>query len=1003
MYLNCHSYYSFKYGMISPEQLLMEAKRLGIYELALTDINNTSGILDFFRLAPKYNIKPIAGIDFRNGTKQQFVALAKSIDGFKEMNDFLSSYLLQDKKERPEFAPEFNDVFIIYPFSNVPERLRQNEYIGIRSTDLNRLPFSPARHQYRKHVVLQPVTFFEEETRMIGGKKTKFHPHHVYEIHRLLRAMDGNTIITKISEKELALPHEIMLPESDLKRIFADHHFAIKNAEKIVEECFIDFEFGKNKNKKTFYGTAAEDRKKLVDLCAEGMKYRYPDANEKIKNRYKKEINMITTLGFTGYFLINWDIVRFARSKNYFYVGRGSGANSMVAYLLNITDVDPIDLDLYFERFINTSRKNPPDFDIDFSSTERDYIIKYIFETHGIEHTALLATYSTLQENAVIRELGKVYGLPGKEIDALPSLESDIKSVSDTTVQKILAYGNYLKDFPSHLSIHAGGILISDEPIHKYTATVLPPKNFSLTQFSMLEAEDVGLYKFDILAQRGLGKIKDAVEVVKQNTGKEIDIHDIKRFKEDEGVREKLQAADLMGCFYVESPAMRMLLAKLKASTYLDLVAASSIIRPGVAQSGMMREYIVRFHHPEKRVYPSKLMEELLHETFGVMVYQEDVIKVAHYFAGLSLDEADKLRRGMGGKYRGREEFAQVRDSFFSHCRERQIEENLIKEVWRQMESFGGYAFAKGHSASFAVESYQCMFLKTYYPLEYMVAVLNNGGGFYGTEFYVHEARMKGAVIHAPDVNLSDNLTVIYGKDIYLGLSLMKDLEKNVVANIVAERNQNGLFNSLADFLERVPVAVEQLKLLVRIGAFRFTGRTKMQLMWDIHIFLGNKRKTEPEKELFGVNRKKYKLPELEHGQFEDALDEREILDFSLCSPFKLLKEKPEIKLTAAQLPDFKGKVVSIVGQLVTRKITHTKKGDTMSFGTFLDTEGRFIDTTHFPDSLKQYPFSGKGCYVIKGKVVEEFGFYSIEVNEMQRLDYITRFDEQEEIESINS
>ena len=416
--------------------------------------------------------------------------------------------------------------------------------------------------------------------------------------------------------------------------MFSEHPVAIKNTEKILEECFIDFEFGKNKNKKLFFDTAAEDRKKLLELCEEGMLYRYPNPDQTIRNRYKKEINMITSLGFTAYFLINWDIVNFAQHHNHFYVGRGSGANSMVAYLLRITDVDPIDLDLYFERFINPSRKNPPDFDIDFSSSERDEIISYIFKKHGTDYTTLLATYSTLQDNAVARELGKVYGLPKGEIDALPDLDAD-RSKHELITQKILAYGNYLKDFPIHLSIHAGGILISENPVHCYTATVLPPKGFPLTQFSMLEAEDLGLAKFDILAQRGLGKIKDAVEVVKQNCGVAVDIHDIKRFKEDEKVREKLKTADLMGCFYVESPAMRMLLAKLKAKTYLDLVAASSIIRPGVAQSGMMREYILRFHDPKRRVYPNKLMEEILSETFGVMVYQEDVIKVAHLFRRL--------------------------------------------------------------------------------------------------------------------------------------------------------------------------------------------------------------------------------------------------------------------------------------------------------------------------------------------------------------------------------
>ena len=897
------------------------------------------------------------------------------------MNDFLSAHL-QSKEPFESCAPEFNDVFIIYPVNNAPRKLRSNEYVGIKRADFNKLPFSDARHLYTKHVVLQPVTFLEKDTRVINGRTVAFHREYIYEAHRLLRAMDDNTIITKINEAGLAHPNEIMLHEEAIRRIFSDHPSAVKNITMLLEECFIDFEFGKNKNKKVFYTGSSEDMQRLLQLCEEGMQYRYQNPDQKIIDRYNKELGMINDMGFTGYFLINWDIVRYARSRELFYIGRGSGANSMVAYLLNITDVDPIELDLYFERFINPSRKNPPDFDIDFSSSERNEIIKYIFKKHGTGHTALLATYSTLQDNAVTRELGKVYGLPKSDIDLLPGLDAEKNNHADLITRKILAFGNYLKDFPIHLSIHAGGILISEKPIHYYTATVLPPKDFPLTQFSMLEAEDVGLYKFDILAQRGLGKIKDAVDIVRQNRGIAEDIHNIKRFKEDKAVQKNLESANLMGCFYVESPAMRMLLAKLKAKTYLDLVAASSIIRPGVAQSGMMREYILRFHDPKRRTYPNKLMEDILGETFGVMVYQEDVIKVAHLFGGLSLEESDKLRRGMGGKYRGREEFAQVKDNFFSSCRNGGYDEKLIAEVWRQMESFGGYAFAKGHSASYAVESYQCMFLKTYYPLEYLVAVINNGGGFYRTEFYVHEARMNGGTIHAPDINRSNEYTAIHGNDIYLGFNLMKDLEKNAVATILKERNEQGAFQGLADFLQRITIATEQLSILIRIGAFRFTGQSKKQLLWDMHAFTGSKKKNHAEKELFARTKKDFKLPVLEHGRYDDALDETEILDFQLCSPFDLLKDKAAINLIVEDLPHHLNKFISILGYLVTRKITRTIKGEEMSFGTFIDLKGRFIDTTHFPDALKKYPFQGKACYLIKGKVVAEFGFYSIEVTD---------------------
>lgn len=998
MFLNCHSYFSFKFGTMSPAQLLGEAQQKGASCLALTDINNTSGILDFFRLSKGTGIKPIAGIDFRNGIEQKFIGIAKNMEGFREMNAFLSHHL-HCSEPIPDRALAFQNAFIIYPFSSKFFSLRENEFIGIKPTDLFRLNLSDWKKYLNKLVVLAPVTF---------RNKTDFNA------HRLLRAIDNNTLLSKLPVTEQAQPDEIMSSEEELLYIYRDYPQLIYNTKSLLEQCDIDFDFGKNKNLKYFTGRAKSDYDLLIKLCEDNFPYRYPERNEKISERFKKEVEVIISQGFASYFLINHNIVSYAQYKNYFYVGRGSGANSIVAYLLKITDVDPVELDLYFERFINPSRTNPPDFDIDFSSDERDDVIRYIFyeSSYGKKYNdrvALLATYSEMKDNAVTRELGKVFGLPKAEIDSLLD-NRKTSEIPDHIAKLIYQYGALLYSFPSHLSIHAGGILISEESIHNYTATVLPPKNFPLVQFSMLEAEDVGLYKFDILAQRGLGKVRDAVDIIKHNTGIEIDIHAVEQFKQDETVRKNLETANLIGCFYVESPAMRMLLTKLKAKTYLDLVAASSIIRPGVASSGMMREYIIRFQGKPPTYETPSAVYEILHDTFGVMVYQEDVIKVAYYFAGLTFGEADMLRRGMSGKYRARDEFQKVEKKFFDNCKEKGYADKTTKEVWRQMESFAGYAFSKGHSASYAVESYQCMFLKTHYPLEYTVAVLNNGGGFYAPEFYVHEARMCGGKIHAQEINRSESLTTISGNDIYLGFGLMAELEKQVIETILIERAENGEFTSLENFMKRVSISVEQLRILIRIGAFRFTGRAKKQLLWDVHSIIGAEKKTRKEKELFETGRKNFHLPQLHYTWLDDAWDEIEILGFPLCAPFKLLTSSPnrfskgegEQVHEAAQLKNHLGKIVSIIGYSVTRKRTRTKRGEEMCFGTFLDKEGRWIDTTHFPDVLKKFPFTGKGCYLITGKVVEEFGFYSLDVTEMKRLDFRTRNDVTEKDLSIS-
>src|SRR6201993_128113 len=972
MLLNCHTYYSFGYGTLSVEELLNEVALKGHKSFVLSDINNTSACIDTIRAANEKGIKPIIGIDFRNGIKQQYIGIAKNNVGYKELNEHLSEHL-HETKNFNSVAPEFLNTYVIYSLQNYTGwELKENEFIGITIKDFLKLPFSNARHQTDKLVVLQAVSFI--------------HKGH-FNAHRLLRAIDKNTLLSKLPKEEQTSPDEVMLCYNDMRLAYAEYPYMLSNTERILNECSIEFEYGKltNKNLAHYTDSISNDIQLLRKECMEGLKYRYKNPSAEVLERIEKELDVIGQLNFASYFLINWDIINYARRKDYYYVGRGSGANSIVAYLLKITDVDPIDLDLYFERFINIHRSNAPDFDIDFSWTDRDDITQYIFNRFGYERTALLATYATYQKDAVIRELAKVFGLPPNEINKLQSTQS----ATDEIGKLVLRYSDLIKGFPSHLSIHASGIIISQEPISTYTATSLPPKGYPTTHFSMLEAEDIGLYKFDILSQRGLGKIKDALTLIEKNKGVEIDIHDAKKFTQDEEIKKLMSVGKCIGCFYVESPAMRMLLAKLKADDYLRLVAASSIIRPGVSKSGMMREYILRYRDESKREKAKAELPELydlLKETYGVMVYQEDVIKIAHFFADLTLAEADYLRRGMSWKFKQRNEFFKVREKFFSNCRKKGYAEKTITDIWNQIESFANFAFSKGHSASYAVESYQALYLKAYFPLEYMVATLNNGGGFYRTELYVHEARMHGAKIVPPCVNNSCALCDIDRDTIYLGLGMINELELNIVTQIIAERERNGLYENLYDFVKRVPIAIEQIRLLIRIGAFRFTGKNKKELLWEVHSLIHPLNKAIAGTELFNVVPKQYKLPVLTHSWMDDAFDEIELLGFSLRSPFDLLHDKLPSNLTVKDLHLNIGRIIEIVGYLVNVKTTYTAKGERMHFGTFLDIEGRWIDTVHFPIPAKDYPFRGNGCYILKGKVTEEFDFTSVEVHQMQRL-----------------
>jgi len=978
MYLNCHSHFSLLYGTISPGQLFREAQKNRVSRLVLSDINNTSAFIEMTRicLANKddFQLSIIPGIEFRQDDRYLYTAIAMNESGFEEINNLLTEHNLNGKS-LPITAPSINNTFIVYSIDNIPSApLLEYEYIGIKSSEIMLLQTLDIRKYIHKMVIWHPVTFRDRSG---------------YNVHRLLRAIDTNTLLSKLPANAQALDSECMVPEAELLKHYWQYPGIISNTKMILENCHVDLKLGVPKNKSLFTKSQKTDHFVLRNKALTGFQHRYDSYNSHAMNRLMKELDVISDRNFEAYFLISLDIVEFAQKKGFAHVGRGSGANSMVAYCLGITEVDPIELDLYFERFLNPYRSSPPDFDIDFSWKDRDQVTAYVLDKYG-RHAALLATYTTFQGRSIIRELGKVFGLPKREIDEI--IAHPVQNQNrDNITRLIFKYAEHLHDMPRNLSIHAGGIVISEQPVTAYTALSLPPKGFPITHFDMISAEDLGLHKYDILSQRGLGHIKDAVDTIAANKGVQVNINRFHEIKEDKKINTLLKKGKAMGCFYIESPAMRMLLGKLRCNNYLTLVAASSIIRPGVARSGMMREYIQRHLNPGEFEYIHPKMKELMKETYGIMVYQEDVIKVAHHFAGLDLAEADILRRGMSGKFRSRKEFQKVEEKFFNNCKAKGHSEKISKEVWRQIESFSGYSFSKAHSASYAVESYQSLYLKTYHPLEFMVGVINNFGGFYRTEFYFHEARMSGANIMPPCVNKSTYLTSIYGKEIYIGFIHLKSLEKRIADRIPDEKERNGNYASLEDFLERVPAGLEQTTILVRIGAFRFTGKTKRELLWEAHLYHNKTKNKNEGKGMFTNLTRKFTLPELEKESFEDAFDEIELLGFPLCNPFSLIDRKYKANTLAEQLNKKTNHNVTMIGYLVTTKNTRTIDHKLMHFGTFIDKNGIVFDTTHFPVSAKTYPFRGKGFYLLKGKVAEDFGYPMVETNYMIKLPMIQK------------
>jgi DNA polymerase-3 subunit alpha len=771
----------------------------------------------------------------------------------------------------------------------------------------------------------------------------------------------------------------------------------------LLDACRMSWEMGSqypHKNLSRYTGNEDLDFRFMCYLSRLGIASRYrtgppPD----LESRLLKEWSVIRQKRYVSYFLINWKILKFARESGFFYVGRGSGANSLVAYLLFITDVDPLELDLYFERFINLYRRNPPDFDLDFSWQDRDCVLNFVFRR--FPHVALLGTHVCYQHRSAVRELSKVFGLPADETEALCTMRGPDKQPADRLGRMILHYAARMQDMPSHHSIHAGGVLITEDAVEQCTACFFPPKGFPTTLMDMHAAEDLGFHKFDLLSQRGLAKIKDTLEALEPGRRAAVGriLRDIPRLKRNARIAGLLFGSHSVGCFYIESPAMRMLLTKLKVRDYLALVAASSVIRPGVSSSGMMRVYIERVRCPDKRGEAPSALKDLLPETHGVMVYQEDVIRVAHFFGGLSLAEADVLRRSMSGKHRGRTELQDLKKTFMERSTGLGHDLALVQEVWRQIEGFAGYAFAKGHSASYAVESYQCLYLKAYEPLSYMVSVLNNGGGFYSTEEYIQEARRWGGEVLGPCVNRSERLFVRDGSRIWVGLHWISGLERGGIDRLLETRVRDGWFVSVEDCCRRAVLSLEQALLLWRVGAFGTLSESRTGALWSLRLYYSSQSALREGAMFREEPLRPWPLPALQHEApdyvlrrdvLRQAYDQIDLLGFPISDPFVLVDPGDEGPLRPMPREGIEvGDVLLLDVYAVHLRSVRTVRGERMAFGTWRDASGTWVDTVHFPPQLLAHPWKGKGVYRLVGRLCQEYDYRFVEVQSMHKHPYI--------------
>ncbi len=968
MLVNCHSYFSIRYGTMSPRLLVQSIRHSGYDRFALTDINNVSASLECFDLARSMGLHPVIGVECRDGRAFRYVLLAANDQGLSAMHHIVEGFTLHGETY-PIRATVRDHVFVIYRTAPCAiEDLRPNEFIGV-----NHEEWSRARQVYKDHhdklVAWHPVVFKEEDD---------------YRVHRLLQCIDQGTLWTTVNEGLLANRSDFLLSMRELTMRYAHCRELVDQTNQLLDRCRVSFATRNCTNRQHFTTSPIADEELLTSLANEGLRRRFLTVDQSLQDRLDSELHLIFELNLQAYFLTTWKIVDLCHAAGIVHVGRGSGANSLVAYCLHITDVDPVELNLLFERFINRSRVQPPDFDLDFSWKDRDEVISMVTDYFGHDHVAFLASYQTYKGKSIVRGVGKVLGLSKPDLDLIVN-QPTARDKHHPLAEKIFSWGRHIQLLPSHLSIHAGGIIISEHPLPAYTVRSIMPKGCPTVQIDMHHAEAWGFHKYDVLSQRGIGHIMEAVERIREDRGLDIDVHDMEMIKQDPATLKLLAEGSWVGCFYIESPAMRGLLHKLQCRSYQDLIVATSIIRPGVARSGMMRRYLDLKTAPHRKANYIHPVFHRLADTFGIMVFQEDVMWIVHAFAGFDMYQADLLRRLMTGKEKSTRVLDKLRDQFYDGATNMGRDREMISEVWRQIESFSGYSFCKAHSATYAAESMQSLYLKAHFPLEFITAVINNHGGFYPTEFYVHEARKLGARVRPPCLKLSSYRTRLIGKDLYLGWDLVKGLRKQSIERIVAFRSVVRDW-TLDQVFSELQLSYQQWEILIRVGALRNLARDRSELIQHFLFTRNARSKYSRQKTLFQEKiDTEIGLTMLEPSAIETAKEQLEILGFPLCDPFDLMTSQTISSCRASDLQKLEGHTITIRGYYVLRKPVTTVRGGHMCFATWLDQAGDYFDTVHFPQVLHQYPITGKGYYSIRGKVVFEHGYPLIEARSLHR------------------
>lgn len=843
VHLNVHSHYSRGWGLPTLEELCRAARAHHMKRLALTDTNGLYGAVFFIQEAREAGLEPILGCELLHAGSRA-ILLAKNLEGYENLCRLISDRHCDQEFNLIRALKERRDGLIVI---SDDERLLKT--LGKKGTEDLFVEVSPGYGMARCYAFSRRSGIPPVATNRVCLLRKEDFP-----LHKILRAVSLNSKISRLDPEEICRESSFFTSPSEMIQMFPHAPAAIQNTIRIAEACCTDWDL----NRVVFpCYEEMEDQKAYETLyreAMEGCKRRYGEITPEVKNRLDHEMAIIREKKYSHYFLVVADITGSARQS----CGRGSAAASIVSYALGITHVDPIAHNLFFERFLNPDRMDPPDIDVDFAWDERDRVIDYVFSKYGTRRAAMVANHNTFAARSAIREVAKVQGLTDAEIGRVTknigfmwNLGKICKTLPDHPRMRgndfsgpwseILDTAVRLESRFNHLSTHCGGLVIVPDEIRRYCPVEISASGLQVLQWEKESVEDGGLVKIDILGNRSLAVIRDTLDMVEKNYGRRIEYSNLNPIHDPETIRT-FYNGNTFGVFYFESPATRQLLTKVASGISFEEyrqmdhfhlnVVVTSIIRP--ASNKTIHTWVSRLHG-ESWTPPHPLLLPVLRETLGLMVFQEQLSQAAMHMAGFSAGEADTLRKIVSKKHK----LKKLRDfclQFEKGAKERGVALEIIDEVWDMIMGFEGYSFCKPHSASYTMVAYKSAFLRAHYPAEFMAAVISNGGGYYSTFGYLSEARRMGLSVLPPHINLSEMKYTGNGRKIRIGLMQLREMSGEAKEAIIHERSKNGPFTSFEEFLNRVQgrMHLQDVRVLIKAGCFDpVSGKNaRPELMW---------------------------------------------------------------------------------------------------------------------------------------------------------------------------